>query len=141
MCPSRQTPPRQPAARRRLGFTLLEVIVIITVGGLLAALVVNLTGTQLMRASNPAAIASDAAEAETAMEAVVANYTGKVNSDLATALDTLKTDYTGNSTVSITDTVWNSERVLTVTTTVGDTSYTTLLTQARTSAGDNATNF
>ena len=33
MCPSAQITPRQRAARRSPGFTLLEVIVIIIVGG------------------------------------------------------------------------------------------------------------
>jgi len=141
MCPERLPMPQGRAARRALGFTLIEIIVIIVVGGLLAALVVNLMGTQLLRSSNPATIAADAGDAETAMEAVVANYTNRVNSDLSTALDGLKTDYAGNSTVNITDATWNSARTLTVTTTVGNTSYTTLLTQARINAADNQVNY
>jgi prepilin-type N-terminal cleavage/methylation domain-containing protein len=128
--------------RHPRGFTLVEVIVIITVIGLLGALVVNLMGTQLLRSSNPATIASNAGDAETAMEAVVANFTNKVNSNITTALDTLKADYASNSTVSIVDTPsWNGVRALIVTTTVGNTSYTTLLTQERTNDLDHPTNF
>ncbi|PKN07818.1 MAG: hypothetical protein CVU73_10415 [Deltaproteobacteria bacterium HGW-Deltaproteobacteria-8] len=128
--------------RHQRGFTLVEVIVIITVLGLLGALVVNLMGTQLLRSSNPATIASNAGDAETAMEAVVANFTNKVNSNITTALDALKAEYASNSTVSIVDTPsWNGVRALIVTTTVGNTSYTTVLTQARTNAADNATNY
>jgi Tfp pilus assembly protein PilX len=146
MCPSNPKAARQQAtprtARPSQGFTLVEVIVIVTVLGLLGALMVNLMGTQLLRSSNPATIASNAGSAEAAMEGVVANFTNKVNTNTSTALDAFKADYVGNSTVSITDTAnWNSVRALTVTTTVGNTAYTTLLTQARTNAADNATNY
>jgi len=125
------------------GFTLLEVIVIITVMGLLAALVLNLMGTQLVRSSNPATIARDAADAEAAMEAVVSNFNNRVNDDTSFAdLDGLKADYTSNSTVSIVDNSdWNGVRALVVTTTVGNTSYTTLLPQTRTSATDGKVDF
>jgi len=140
--PHRQTAPDRQAPSSSRGFTLIEVIVIITVLGLLGALVVNLMGTQLLRSSNPATIASNAGDAETAMEAVVANFTNKVNSNITTALDTLKADYAGNSTVHIDDNAsWNSVRALIVTTTVGNTSYITVLTQARTNAADNATDY
>ncbi len=157
MCPERQTPPRQQArtrpraARRSRGFTLLEVIVIITVGGLLAALVVNLMGTQLLRSSNPATIAADAGDAEAAMEGVVAFYTANVNNNTTSstaALDAVKSMYPASnataSHISIVDnttTLWNSVPALTVTATVGKTSYTTLLTQARTNSADNASDF
>ena len=145
MCPSAQITPRQRAARRSPGFTLLEVIVIIIVGGLLAALVVNLMGTQLLRSSNPATIASDAADAEAAMEAVVADYTNRVNDNTTHAdLAPLVAAYAANSTVHIIDdstALWNTVPALIVTTTVGKTSYTTLLTQARTNNADNATDF
>ena len=148
MCPSAPKTPCPLAARRSRGFTLLEVIVIIIVGGLLAALVVNLMGTQLLRSSNPATIAADAGDAETSMEGVVAFYNAKVNTDISGALDAVKAEYpAGNSTAThvtiVDDANWSSSgiRSLTVTATVGKTSYTTLLTQARTNAADNATNF
>jgi len=144
MCPKTPPPPQatQRAARSSQGFTLVEVIVIVTVLGLLGALMVNLMGTQLLRSSNPATIASNAGSAEAAIEGVVAFYTANVNNSTTAALDAVKTKYTGNSTVSITDTVnWNSVRALTVTATVGNTAYTTLLTQERTNDLDNATNF
>lgn len=155
MCPERQTTARkqatarQHATRRSLGFTLLEVIVIITVGGLLAALVVNLMGTQLLRSTSPATIAADAGDAEALMEAVVADYTYRINNNATSnVLSDMVTAYSTNATVDIVDTAsWGSppsptgQRVLFVTTTVGSTSYTTLLTQARTSDADNATNF
>lgn len=128
-------------ARSALGFTLLEVIVIIMVGGLLAALVVNLMSTQLLHSSNPATIASDASDSEALMETLVADYTTRVNSDTATALNTFLAAHPANSTLGITDTTWNSVRTLTMTTTVGGTSYTTLLTQARTNVADNATDY
>ncbi|MBA4356399.1 MAG: hypothetical protein Q7U56_11920 [Humidesulfovibrio sp.] len=142
MCPSNPSPPHVRAARGALGFTLLEVIIIIIVTSLLAALVLNLMGTQLMRASTPATLASDAGEAEALMEAMVADYTTRVNGDVATALDTFVTAHPSNSTLTVANNNnWNNARVLTVTATVGSTSYTTLLTQARTNAADNATDF
>ncbi len=142
MCPSNPSPPHVRAARGVLGFTLLEVIIIIIVTSLLAALVLNLMGTQLMRASTPATLASDAGEAEALMEAMVADYTTRVNGDVATALDTFVTAHPSNSTLTVANNNnWNNARVLTVTATVGSTSYTTLLTQARTNAADNATDF
>lgn len=151
MCPNGQTAARQQAAPRAArcsqGFTLVEVIVIVTVLGLLGALMVNLMGTQLLRSSNPATIASNAGSAEAAMEGVVANYTYRINNNAtANVLSDMVTAYAGNSTVSIIDTAnWGGTtpavRALTVKTTVGDTSYTTLLTQARTNGADNATNY
>lgn len=148
MCRSAPTAPRRGIAGRSRGFTLLEVIVIIIVGGLLAALVVNLMSSQLRRASNPATIAADAGDAETALEGVVAFYTATVNTDLSGALDAVKAEYpAGNATathVTINDVAnWEASgvRALVVTATVGSTAYTTLLTQARTNAADNATNF
>lgn len=142
MCPERQTMPQQRAARRPKGFTLLEVIVIIIVMGLLGALVMNLMGTQLMHASNPATAASDAAEAEAAMEAVVAYYTASSNNSTSGVLADVASHYAGNSTVSLQNISINGVvPALQVTTTTGNTAYTTLLTQERTNASDNATNF
>lgn len=127
---------------RARGFTLLEVIVIIVVGGLLAALAVNLLGTQLLRASRPTTIASDAADAEALMERVVGTFTSEINANATSAaLDNMKSYYSSNSAINITDATWNSQRTLTVTVTVGNTAYTTLLTQTRTNAADNATDF
>lgn len=134
--------PRRHARCGTFGFTLLEVIVIIMVGGLLAALVVNLMGTQLLRSSTPATMASDAAESEALMERVVATFTGEINANpTSTALDNVRNFYPNNATINTTDTTWNSVRTLTVTTTVGGTSYTTLLPQTRTNALDNATDY
>ncbi len=145
MRPSAPKTTHPRAARRSPGFTLLEVIVIIIVGGLLAGLVVNLMGTQLRRASNPATLASDAADAEAAMEAVVADYTNRINDNTSHAdLAPMVAAYATNSTVHIVDdstALWNSVPALIVTTTVGNTSYTMLLTQERTNNADNATNF
>jgi prepilin-type N-terminal cleavage/methylation domain-containing protein len=136
---------RNPPKGRCRGFTLLEVIVIVIVMGLLAALTLNLMGTQLLRSSNPATIAAEAADAEADMEAVLANFNNRVNDDATFAdLDGLKADYTGNGTVSIVDNNnWNGDgvRALVVTTTVGGTSYTTLLPQTRTNAADSKVDF
>ncbi|MBU1040098.1 MAG: type II secretion system GspH family protein [Proteobacteria bacterium] len=152
MCLSGRATPPKLARRQSLGFTLLELIVIITVGGLLAALVVNLMGTQLLRSSSPSTISADAGDAEAALEGVVALYTANVNNGISGALDAVKAEYpASNSTAThvtiVDDATWGTPtsptglRALIVTATVGNTSYTTLLTQARTNALDNATNF
>lgn len=137
---SRRT--QTPAAQR--GFSLLEMIVIIVIAGLVGALLVNLMGTQLTKGFGPATTASNAAQAEAALEEVVAYYTGRVNTNLATALSDVKTNYAGNATVVIDDrttTLWNTMPALIVTTTVGQSSATTVLTQSRTNAADTAANY
>lgn len=142
MCNSRQPMPQPCAARRSLGFTLIEVIVIIVVAGLLAGLVAQYMGTQLLRAANPAVVAREAAQAETEMEALVADFTNRVNNDNATALDTFVAAHPNSATLTITNNPsWNSVRVLVVTTTVGGASFTTLLTQARTDNHDTFANY
>lgn len=131
---------------RQLGFTLLEIIVIIVIAGLVGALLVNLMGTQLTKGFSPATTASNAAQAEAAMENVVAYYTGRVNANLTTALDDVKIHYpASNPTVSIIDYTtspfWNSVPALIVTTTVGQSSVTIVLTQSRTNAADTTVNY
>ena len=126
---------------RQRGFTLIEIIVIIVIAGLLGALLVNLLGTQLLRSASPVTTARDAASAEAAMENVVAYYTGRVNTNLTTALADVQAQYAGNSSVSITSSTFNSVPALTVTVTVGQSSLTTLLTQERTSVSDSMANY
>lgn len=134
---------RRPDARR--AFTLIELIVIIVVAGFLGVVMVNLLGTQLLRSANPVMTAKDSAQAEAALEGVVAFYTNAVNTNLTTALDDVKTQYNGNATVSFPsdDSNWQGSgvRVLTATVTVGSSQLSTLLTQSRNNAADLNTNY
>lgn len=139
---------RGDGARRheaRRAFTLVELIVVIVVAGFLGVMLVNLLGTQMLRSGNPVMTAKDSAQAEAALEGVVAFYTNAVNTNLTTALDSVKTQYSGNSTVSFPsdDSNWKGTgvRVLTVTVTVGSSQLTTLLTQSRNNASDLNTNY
>lgn len=127
--------------RRQQGFSLVEIIVIIVVGAFLGIVVVNLMGTQLTKSGIPLMSTKEAAGAEAALENIVANYTAKVNADISTALNDVSDDYPGNSTVSFTRSTFNSVDTLSVTVTVGSSSYTTLLTQERQNAADNAATF
>jgi type II secretory pathway pseudopilin PulG len=137
--------PQQSGRRPRAGFTLLELIVIVVVAGFLGALLVQMLGTQLLRSGDPVVTAKESAQAEADLEGVVAYYASRVNTNLSGALDDVKTRYSGNSTVSFTadDANWQGTgvRVLTVTATAGGSRLTTLLTQSRTNAADDATNF
>jgi Tfp pilus assembly protein PilE len=142
MCNSRQPLPQPRSTRAARGFTLLEVIVIVVVAGLLAGLVAQYMGTQLTRASSPAAMARNTAGAEAEMEALVADFTTRVNNDNATALNTFKAAHPNNATLTIVDDPnWNGVRALTVTVTIGGASYTTLLTQARTNSNDSPASY
>jgi len=137
--------PQRSGRSPRSGFTLLELIVIIVVAGFLGALLVQMLGTQLLRSGNPVVTAKESAQAEAALEGVVAYYTSRVNTNISGALDDVKTQYSGNSTVSFSadDANWQSTgvRVLTVTVTAGGSRLTALLTQSRTNAADDPTNF
>lgn len=127
--------------RRQQGFSLVEIIVIIVVGAFLGIVVVNLMGTQLTKSGIPLLSTKEAAGAETALENVVAFYTTTVNSNISTALDAVVAQYGGNSTVGLARSTFNSVDSLTVTVTVGQSALTTILTQERTNASDNAATF
>lgn len=126
---------------RTHGFTMVEVIVIIVVAGFLGVLTLNLMGTQMLRSASPLRATADTARAETAMEAVVAYYTQAVNSGSSGALDAVQAQYPNNATFTATRGTFNGVDALTVTVTEGGASLTNILTQARTSSADNATNF
>lgn len=133
-----------PRRTRTLGFSLVEIIVIIVVAGGLGALLVNLLGTQLTGSGGTTAASNQAAQAETIMEAVTARYTGIVSSNLSSALDEFTAAYASNSTVSVTNNAnWDGAgtRALLVTVTVGQTRLTTLFTQERTNSADSAVNY
>lgn len=126
------------------GFTMVELIVIIVVAGFLGMVLVNLLGTRLLKSAAPLASARDAVQAETAMESVVAYYTQAVNNSTTGALDAVVAHFPNNATFSATrnnnfDGVGLDALIVTVT--ENGLSLTTVLTQERTNAADNATNF
>ncbi len=129
-----------PRKKRALGFSLIEVIVIIVIAGILGGLVVSMMSTQLTKSGQPLVTAQNAASAEATMENVVAYYTSCVNNNTASALTDVSNRYQGNATVSCVNDTYNTVPVLIVTVTVNDTSLTTVLAQARSNDADaNAT--
>ena len=131
-------------ATKPQGFTMVELIVIIVVAGFLGVVLVNLLGTRMLKSAAPLASAHDAIQAETAMESVVAYYTQAVNNSTAGALDAVVARFPNNATLSATrnnnfDGVGLDALIVTVT--ENGLSLTTVLTQERTNAADNATNY
>lgn len=124
--------------RRSRGFTLIEIIVAVVIAGLLGALLVNMLGTSLLRGSSASITASESAQAESIIEQVVAKYVEHVNANTSGSLAYIQTQFPANATLSYnTDTIDGGvTSVLRVTATVGSSSATTLLTQARTNAAD-----
>lgn len=130
------------------GFTLIELIVTIVIGGLLAAVVVQLMGTQLLKSGSPLTTTQNAAQAEGIMEQVVAYYTDYVNNNTSGALSAVYNKYYSatNSTITFTQNASNTFgsdglASMTVVVTVGNVSFATLLTQERTNSTDNTVTF
>jgi len=132
-----------PAPKKRpQGFSLVELIVIIVVAGFLGVVLVNLLGTQLSKSGVPLLSTQDAARAEATMESVVAFYSQQVNSGTSGALDAVVAQYPNNATFTATrNASFNGVDALIVTVSEGGVSLTTVLTQERTNAADNPTNF
>lgn len=121
------------------GFTLIEIIVTVVIAGLLGALLVNMLGTVLTKGGTAAATARESAQAESVIELVVAKYVEHVNANTSGSLAYVQAQYPANATLSYTSmTLEGSIPALKVTATVGGSSATTVLTQARTNANDAA---
>lgn len=121
------------------GFTLIEIIVTVVIAGLLGALLVNMLGTVLTKGGTAAATARESAQAESVIELVVAKYVEHVNANISGSLAYVQAQYPANATLSYTSmTLEGSIPALKVTATVGGSSATTVLTQARTNANDAA---
>jgi len=74
------------------GFTLIEIIVTILLGSILAALMFQFMGTALTGSSGPVDIVRDSADMEALMEEIIADYVKRINTSPATALALMKTD-------------------------------------------------
>jgi prepilin-type N-terminal cleavage/methylation domain-containing protein len=79
------------------GFTLVEIIVTILAAGILGVIFANLMGTALTSSYNAVEIARDEAGTEALMEQIVAEYVADINSNPATALNSLVTTYNGQT--------------------------------------------
>jgi len=79
------------------GFTLIEVIATIIAAGILGAIFIQLMGTALTSGWNAVEIVRDEANAEKVMEQIIGDYVEKINSDPATALNNMVTNYNGKT--------------------------------------------
>lgn len=124
------------------GFTLIEIIVTLVIAGLLGALLVNMLGTSLIKGGTASLTARDSAQAESVIELVVAKYVEHVNANTSGSLAYVQAQYPANATLSYTSlTMDGGVDALRVTATVGSSSATTLLTQARTNAADSGMSY
>lgn len=87
---------------RSKGFTLVEVIVTIIAVSILSAIFINFMGTALSSSWNAVEITRDEAGAEALLEQIVAEYVADINSDPATALGNIVTNYDGDTINGIT---------------------------------------
>lgn len=83
------------------GFTLIEIIITITIAAILGALMVQVMGTALMRAGDPVKIVRDEANIESLMVDIVFDYVKEINkANPDNALNTIKSnDYGSNVTM------------------------------------------
>ena len=75
-----------PMARNR-GFTLIEVIVIITLGALIAAMIAPFLGTAMIRSSEPANRITAGFDVNKVIENIVADYRDKVSNKTLDLID------------------------------------------------------
>ncbi len=85
------------------GFTLIEIIVTIILGSILAALMFQYMGTALTGSSGPVEIVRDSSNMEALMEEIIATYVEEINTNPTTALQTIFTNpvYAANSNVTM----------------------------------------
>ncbi len=86
------------------GFTLIEIIVTIILGSILAAVMFQFMGTALTGSSGPVEIVRDSSDMEVLMEEIISAYVKEINdttADPTDALDTIVTNYGTNSNVNL----------------------------------------
>jgi len=84
------------------GFTLIEIIVTILLGSILAALMFQFMGTALTGGSGPVNIVRDGAAMEQLMEEIISAYVEEINSNVTNPLPTIVSNYAANSNVTMT---------------------------------------
>ena len=75
----------------RKGFTLLEIIVSITIAGIMGAILIQFAGTAITLSANPLKIVRDEVSSQGIMEEIMAQYVKEINEAPATALADLIT--------------------------------------------------
>lgn len=90
--------PRRIAILQK-GFTLLEIIVSITIAGIMGAILIQFAGTAVTLSANPVKIVRDEASSLGIMEEIIAQYVKEINEGPNTALADLVT-FIGTQTYS-----------------------------------------
>ena len=107
------------------GFTLIEIILTIIVGGILAALVVQFMGTSMVRSTEPVSMVQEAFLLSGIMEKITADYT-KLLAEDSSATKFLTFDASG---VEETNPCTSDCKILKVTITKGGQTVTALFTR------------
>ncbi|MBU2547969.1 MAG: type II secretion system GspH family protein [Proteobacteria bacterium] len=120
------------------GFTLIEIIVTIVLAGMVAAMIISLSGTALTRGPDPVVMVQDEADAEKVMEAIISDYVKAINgAGYATALASIySTNHGPNVTKTYITSLGGSSTVLQVRVQGAGHAMTVLLTDKRTSSAD-----
>ncbi len=82
---------KQPQIFSRRGFTLIEIIISITIAGILGALLIQFAGTALTLSANPVKIVRDEVTSQGIMEEIISQYVTEINEVPVTALADLVT--------------------------------------------------
>ena len=75
----------------RRGFTLVEIIVSITIAGIMGAMLIQFAGTAITLSANPVKIVRDEVTSQGIMEEIISQYVTEMNEAPATALADLVT--------------------------------------------------
>ena len=136
---------------RSSGFTLVEIIVTLVIMGIMVLFFVNFMGTAQTKSWKSVELVAGEAAAEAKIEAIIAYFTSKINSDPDNALslvmgsdfgsevikDYITFDSSGNEIVLTSGT----SRNLKITVKAPGNNLSTVLTQSRTGAGDPIVNY
>jgi prepilin-type N-terminal cleavage/methylation domain-containing protein len=90
---------KQKAQTTQRGFTLIEVIIAITIGAIVGVILLSYMGAQLIHSGDPVNIARDEGVTEMWMERIISDYVQEMNTPTSctTALATIfARDYTAN---------------------------------------------
>ena len=97
--------PMESISHTEDGFTLIEIIVTIILGSIMATVLFQFMGTTLTKGSGPVEIVRDSADMEALMEDIIATYVKEINTNPATALQNLQSatyTYAADSRVTLT---------------------------------------
>ena len=92
--------PRTQSLDLESGFTLIEIIVTILLGSVLAALMFQFMGAALTGSSGPVKIVRDSADTEALLEGIIADYIEEINTNPSTALQNIQSAWASDSRVT-----------------------------------------